>query len=253
MIKKYIVILLFLLSNIAQAEVRLEIIFSNDEINQGSLQEATLEIETSSLQNFEIQKLKALSPNDTLYFHKLSPLMKSGSSGKYTSEISVVFLKVPESNSLKFSVAEQEVDLSWNDVHVIPTEASKGMIFEAFELPERRKILVWILCGLGIGAIVLIIFIVRKRWKISRDKKRHRQELKEDIFSANTYEEVISVWQRKFYYQEEFPHTAEGFKNLEKTLFKYVFKPHQSETEKTEILKAYRGFINEVQGGFNGV
>jgi len=237
----------------AIAEVRLELVFPEGEVKQGSLQEATLEIEADSLQNFEIQSLKALSPGETIYFHKLSPLMKKEADGKYTSEVSVVFLKVPESNSLDFSITDQKISLTWNGIRVIPTEVSKGMIFEAFEIPARKRVLFWLICCLLAVVTGIGIYIINKRVKTTRNKKLHRQKLKDLIFSASSYDEIIAIWQKKSLLQEEFPHTTESFKNLEKTLFKYVFKPHQSENEKIEIQKAYRGFINEVQGGFNGI
>lgn len=253
MIKIYLFLFLLVSSGFGRAEVRIDLSFPQNQFKQGSLQEATLQIDMNSAQNFEIQKLKGLTAGDTVYFHKLSPLLRSNASGSLSSEVAVIFLKVPESNNIRFKTGDKEISLTWQDVEVLPTEAGKGFIFENFSIPSRKKILFWFILTLALIAIGALGYVINKRLKLVREEKKRRLKLKEEILEVQSYEGVIQVWQSKILYIKEFPHLEYAFKNLEKVLFKYVFKPVQNEQEKSEVLKAYRSFVSEIREGFNGI
>jgi hypothetical protein len=244
---------LLLVSQIALAEVRLKLSFSQDEIKQGSVQEAMLTVDMQSAQYLEIQKLKGLTPQDTIYFDKLSPLISNNKDATFEAQVSVIFLKVPDQNNLQFKLGESEVRISWNDIKVIPTQGEPTFIFEAFSIPGRRNITFWVLTLLILIVTGGLSFFIYQKIKLRQSAKQQRRLLREELLSANTYEEIVKVWQKKFHYQVVFPHTADAFRNLEKTLYQILFKPSQSEEEKKEILQAYRKFVSDIQGGFDGV
>ena len=253
MIKAFLFCFLLIVSGICQANVRMELVFPEDHVKQGGLLDATLRIDMESAQNFEIQKLKKVTAGDTLYFHELSPLLRSGAGESLTSEVSVIFLKLPERNSLQFKIGEQSINLSWNDIQVSPTNVGQKFIFENFSIPDRKNIKFWILFSLGIAALAIIGIRIARKIKISRIEKSRLQKLKEDILDIDTYEGVIHFWKNKVLYIKEFPHLEFPLKNLEQTLFKYVFKPAPNDQEKTEVIQAYRKFVNEIREGFGGI
>ncbi len=77
--------------------------------------------------------------------------------------------------------------------------------------------------------------------------------MKDRVMSAREYHDVVTLWQQKALLLKEFSHLSKPITDLEIVLFKYQFKQSQNETEKAEVMKAYREFINKVQGGFNGI
>ena len=251
---RFIVTLCFLMiSHVALAEVRLKLYFSQDEVKQGSVQEAILSVDMHSAQYLEIQKLKGSTPQDTIYFNKLSPLVSNNKDATFEAEVSVIFLKIPEANNIQFKLGDKDVQIIWNDIRIITTKGEPTFIFESFTIPGRKNVAFWI-----ISLLILIItggvtFFVHQKIKTSQLAKQQKRLLREELVSANTYEEIVKVWQKKINYQKIFPHTEEAFRNLEKTLFQFLFKPHQTEDEKKEALQAYRRFINDIQGGFNGI
>lgn len=251
---KYFFLMLFILiPNILLAEVRITLSFPKAQIKQGQLEEAEITMDFSAAQNFEIQKLKDTTPGDILYFHKISPMMRSNAGGTLTGKASVVFINVPQTNFVRFNEQDETIHLSWNDIEITPTEAKPVFLYENFSIPGRKEIkslfipliLIFLLLPLG-------VFLFRRYKKDKAEKERKRQ-LKESLLGASKYEEVVELWKEKNRFITEFPASEQAFRNLEEVLFKYQFKPTQDISEKNEVMKAYRDFTNRLQENLNGI
>lgn len=245
-------ILIFLLafsSSVFAAQMQLQL--SSSVVKQGSLIDAVVRLDGNSVQQVELQKLKGISLADTVYLYQVAPLIKSGNS--FEADAKIIFLKVPETKPVIHKAPTGDIAISWSDVEVQPTEAPEKFLFGQFEIPGPRRILE-ILAGLVVVLLIVLgIYKFRQNRKAKKALRVKRAELKDKVMSAREYHDVVSLWQQKAELLKEFPHLAEPLKELEKVLFKYQFKQSQNENEKTEVMKAYRDFINLVQGGFNGI
>ncbi|MFP5385483.1 MAG: hypothetical protein ACLGHN_05350 [Bacteriovoracia bacterium] len=252
--KKYVFFILFkmlLILSSAYAEVLLS--FPDGEVKQGSLEKTVLNVDMKTAQLFNIQKLKGETVEDVLYFHHISPLERKSDDGAFYAEATVIFAKVPESNSLIYKGENGNITISWPEIEVTTTEADQKLIFADFTIPGRKNVWLFVLSALLLLSVGIFTWVFRQRWKTKQLEKKRKQELKEQLFSARSFEDVVFIWQKKHQFLKEFDHLEEPFRHLEQTLFKYQFKPKQSESEKEEVLKAFRSFIQKIEGGFNGV
>lgn len=227
--------------------------FSSAKIKQGQLEEAEITMDFSAAQNFEIQKLKDTTPGDILYFHKISPMMRSDSGRTLSGQASVVFINVPQTNFIQFKEQDVTIYLTWNDIEITPTEAKPVFLYEDFSIPGRKEIK-----SLFIPIIILLILvplgvILFRRFKKVKAEKNRKRQLKESLMGANKYEEVVEIWKDKNRFISEFPGCEQAFRSLEEVLFKYQFKPTQDVSEKNEVMKAYRDFTNRLQENLNGI
>ncbi len=239
--------LILLVALPVRSDIFLEL--SQDQVKQGSLISGKLKFDLTSLSSEEVPKLRGQTLGDVLYVHQIGPLVGRGGSSVYEADAKLIFLKVPSGTAVPAAGG----NLRWGTLTVIPTEAPKELLFGNFSVPARRKLLLW---G-GIAALLILgglLFL--KVWRVfqpRRKEKIRRQGLKQTLLSANDFDKVVELWRSKHTYLSEFPHITDPFLELESVLFKYQFKPSQSDAERSEVLQAYRRFTEAVTGGFNGV
>lgn len=248
MIRILIFVLVFS-SSVFAAQMQLEL--SSAVVKQGSLIDAVVRLDGSSVQQVEVQKLKGVSLAGTVYLHQIAPLIRSGDT--FEADAKIIFLKVPETKPVIHKVGDIDLSITWSDVEVQPTEASDKLLFGQFEIPGPRRILEILGILVVITLVALGIYKFRQKGKAKEALRQRRAELKDKVMSAREYQDVVSIWQQKALLVKEFSHLSDPVKELENVLFKYQFKQSQNETEKAEVMKAYREFILKVQGGFNGI
>lgn len=248
-----IFVFLLLASLSAWSEDRLKLSFPSSEVKQGALLRARLVVLPGQI-NLPLQKLKGTSFGETLYFHRIDPLLRENGSEIYESEVQVIFIKVPQGNSVSGTAGSQPIVLEWDRLTVHPVEASDKMLWADFSAPEFiEHNLVWI-WGFVIVIPLLIagVFFSKKIRRKQRIKARKR-ELQAEFRNCQSYDQVVSLWQKKRTYISEFPFLEEHFKELELVLFKYQFKPMQTEHEKAEVMAAYKHLLEKSEGGMRGI
>lgn len=248
---KIFFIFLIIFSNGIFAAAQMHIDLNAAVIKQGSLVDAVIRLDSNSVQQVELQKLKGVSLGETLYLYQVSPLLRSGDS--FEADAKIIFLKVPEGKYLIHKLGENEVSISWSDVEVLPTEAPVQFLFGKFEIPGKKRVVEISILLLIFSFMIFGGLKLKRRLKKKKELRKIRSGLKDKVMSASEYQEVVSLWQQKVLLTKEFPHLSDHFKELETVLFKYQFKQSQNEIEKMEVMKAYRDFVNKVQGGFNGI
>ena len=251
--KLLLLIFLFVWISTAFSAVNIELVFEKNEIQQGSIESALARLSGESLQKINLQKLKGQTLGETLYLYNVSPLLRKDGNKNYESEFKVIFIKTPEANQLVHKFENDEINIKWSEVKVVPVEVPEKLIFEEFEIPQPFEILKWLM---GVVILVLAVFgffKVKKARDIKNEKRRMKQSIKDSIMAANSYDEIVSIWKRKLEITEVFPALTEPFKQLEMTLFKFQFRPQQTDEEKNEVVKAYRDFLSTIQGGFDGI
>ena len=252
MIKYFFLCLIFLAFN-AWPKVSMDLHFSRAEIEQGNIEPVKLLLETDGVQKVQLQKLKGQTLGDSLYVYEVFPLMKREGGAGFEADAKVIFIKVPEGRTVTHKLPQDELVISLGNASIKPTEAPQELIYENFSIPSRPKIILWISILLGLGLLAYFghkFYFSQKKKKILREK---RLKLKSDLYNGTQYSEVVSIWQKREVFLKEFPHIEEAFRKFEITLFKYQFKPTQSEVEKSLVVEAYRSFLQEIMGGFNGV
>lgn len=248
-----IFVFLLLASLSAWSEDRLKLSFSSSEVKQGALIKARLIVLPGQI-NLPLQKLKGASFGETLYFHRIDPLLREDGSETYESEVQLIFIKVPQGSSVSGQAGSQPVTLEWDRLTVLPVEAPDKMLWADFTAPDFiEDNLVWIWSVLiALPLLVAGLFITRKIRTKQRIKARKRK-LQADFRSCQSYDDVVSLWQKKRIYISEFPFLEEHFRELETVLFKYQFKPKQSDYEKSEVMAAYKQLLEKSEGGMRGV
>lgn len=227
--------------------------FAQNKIKQGALVNATVSLNEEVVQLIESQKLKHETLAGHLYVHSISPFMRKEGGETFEADSVVIFLKVPKERSFVHKSPKGDVTVTWSEVEVIPTEAEKELLFGQFEVPSRVKILTWIL--VLTGSLLLLFFSIKfyRNWRNKQELRKKKKEIRDQIFSAKQYDEIVGIWQNKHSLIREFPHLEDPFRELEIILFKYQFKPFQDDAEKSEVVRAYNEFMTKVQGGFNGI
>ncbi len=251
--KRLILVLIFLFPQVCLAFEGIYFDFKTDKIKQGSFQSVLLKMDESTAEKIDLQKLKGENIGETVYIQDVGPLAKMVDAHYFESTATIIFLKVPATDGLLYKTSKFEIPVKWSKILVIPTEAGKELLFGSFTLPQKVRIIFWLFGTIFLVIIFLIIFNFRKKWQAKKAIKFKRNNLKDEILSAARYEQVVNLWKNKHSFISQFPHLDEPFKVLEQVLFKYQFKPHQSEQEKAEVVKAYKEFKNKIDGGFNGI
>jgi hypothetical protein len=246
--------ILFLISFSAFAGVlKVDIRFPEGKIKQGAIIPVKLVFDLPASQGLPLNKLVGETLGGTFYIFKAKPLLTKDNWTAFESDAEIIVAKVPENEPVTYKSGENEVMITWNDVEFIPTEAPKEMIYGTFEIPSRAKILLWLSILAGIIVIAVIGWKVKSHFAAKNVTKKRRVAIKDEVISAREYNDVVKIWQKKPQILKEFPVLETNFKNLESVLFKYQFKSSQSETEKIEVMNAYRDFVSKSLGGFDGV
>ena len=246
-------LLLFILSLFHPAVAGIHIEFKEKSFKQGSLQAAKIIIDTETARSIKLQDLQGESLEKIVHIQSVDSVIENKNNSSWSSDAIVIFLKVPVQRSLTYKHQGRDIPVSWNEIEVVLTEAPKEFLFGTFEVPSKFKILFWILILLL--SVILIAFIIyfRKKWKIKKVMRLYKKKIRDELLAASQFQDVVMIWQKKRDLIKEFPHLEEPFKELEKVLFRYQFQPHQSESEKSEVLKSYRSFLDKIQGGLDGI
>lgn len=251
--KIFAIFLLFIIIQPALAAISIQLDFSDSQLKQGQLEVAQVTMPAEAAQNISLQKLKGTNFAETLYIYELGPLIKKDGGDYFVADAKVIFLKIPESPKLIQKLGNEEIILAWPQIEILPTEGGKELIFGQFEIPSRKKILLWVLISLGLLTGLYAVIKYRKQLALKKAAREKRISLKEKLFNASDYSHIVEIWLSRDEFLTVFPEIREHFKNFEITLFKYQFKPHQTETEKSEVVTAYREFLTNIQGGLSGI
>lgn len=249
---KLILILLFISADALSMD-KLALFIPQRQINQGSIVKGTLIVQPEAV-NFPVQKLKGETIGDSLYFQNLSPLLKKEGSVAYESEVKVIFTNVPQGNAVTGKIGAQDVAIEWNDININPVESSGTMLWADFTAPdffERSWKWVWITL-----LIILLScggFVLWKKFNRKRREKERKRRLADEFLACGTYEEIVEFWKKKHIYLKEFPQLETPYRLFEETLFKFQFKPRQSETEKDLVVKAYQKLAEDSKGELRGI
>ncbi len=246
-------LLLFILSLFHPAVAGIHIEFKEKSVKQGSLQAAKIIIDTDTAKTIKLQNLQGESLEKIVHIQSVDSVIENKNNSSWSSDAIVIFLKVPVQRSLTYKHQGREIPVSWNDIEVKETEAPKEFLFGTFEVPSKLKFFLWILIPLL--SVILIAFIIdfRKKWKVKKEIRLYRKKIRDELLAASQFQDVVMIWQKKRELIKEFPHLEDPFKELEKVLFRYQFQHHQSESEKAEVLKSYRSFLDRIQGGLDGI
>lgn len=247
---KVVLMIFFLLTSHALAKVQLELTAPSVDLKQGEIVSGKLILKDGEGQ-VSLGELKGKSFGKTIYFVSVNPLI--GKNGKLESEIRFIFLAVPQTNSFNELINGEDFTITWDKFNVIPTQPVESFLLGDFDIPKRKKILLWMIIGLvllaGAGGAFWYNYKIKKKQK----KKMELKQLRLDLNSCKDYDDIVLMWQNKRKYLEHFPNIDEEFKTLEETLFKYQFKPSRTEDEVAKVLTAYSKFKNAVNGSFNGI
>lgn len=249
---KFLLLLILFIGN-AWSLDRLEIDFEDSEVHQGALIKGKLLLQPDSV-NLPVQKMKGATIGETLYFQQLSPLLKKEASSAYESDVKVIFIKIPESDTITGVIGQNEIQINIGAIKVVPIESSGQMMWAEFTAPDflagnwRWVWITLIIILLAAGGFFIWRKISNKRMIAAR-----RKQLLEEFRSCRTYEDVVSMWQKKRTYFNEFPQIENSFQKFEEVLFKYQFKPQQSEAEKQFVLDAYHKLLSDNEGVMRGI
>lgn len=247
---KILFILLSLLSLNGWSKVNLEIVLNANKIKQGEIASGKMIVNQSEGQT-ALSGLNGLNLDETIYLLNVSPFI--GKNGVFEAQVKVIFLKVPESSAIKKEINGEEVTFQWSPLKVIPTEEPKSFLFGEFEIPDRAKYVTWLIGISSSAALLLLILLILRFVKKKKGLKDSRKKMLTEIASCQTYEDIVMMWRKKQHYLLFFPELSNDFKSFENVLFKYQFKPSQTESEVEEVSKAYDEFRKTVTGLFNGI
>lgn len=250
---KAFVLIVFLIPLLGWSAIPVDFIFNKNEVKQGEIVPVTLKVSPDGVSQLNLQKLRGVNFGKTIYFYELSSWIHQNGEPNMSSSAKIIFIDVPTTQVLKDTVNGQDIEINLNNIQVIPTAASQELLFGAFEIPARKEILKWTLIFLSVVGLAAIVWTIYQKYQIKKKRKLEMLKLKSEILSAQDYEGVVSIWQKKRKYLAVFPHLESPFQNLEVILFKYQFKPRQENFEKDEVVKAYQNFVAESQEGFRGI
>ncbi len=225
--------------------------FSSPTVKQGKVEEATLYLDETTAQKLLAQKVSGQTIENTIYLLEVGPLTKTDNN--FEANAKVIFLKVPERKVVQYEGIQGGFPVTWSEVEIIPTEATQELIFERFSIPSRKNILLWLGILIAAGCLLFLGIRFRKVQRAKAQLRKRRLSLRDELLSGTAYSEIVEIWKKRETFMAEFPEIHDHFKKFEHVLFKYQFKPSQTEAEKIEIMQAYREFINNVRGGLNGI
>lgn len=248
---------LFLFFLILSAEVlsmdKLALFIPESSVNQGALVKATLIVQPEAI-NFPVQKLKAETVGEAVYFQQLSPLLKKEGSVAYEADVTIIFTSVPESRTVTGKIAGQDLVLEWNDIRINPVESTGKMLWADFTAPDFFEgSWKWVWITLVIIPFLAGAILFWKKYDRRRREKERRRKLGEAFLSCSKYEEIVEFWKKKQLYLREFPELEAKYRTFEETLFKYQFKPKQTDSEKELVVQAYKKLAEDCKGDLRGI
>jgi hypothetical protein len=234
--------------NVAWSRVGLELILNSPSVKQGEISSARLIVKQAEGQA-GLNGLQGKNLGQTLYLLNVSPFM--GKEGALEAEAKVIFLTVPSTNAVSEQINNEEVFIVWNNIEILPTESSQSFLLGDFDIPARRKIIIWVGSFLLALLIVLLALWLKKRSSENSKRKTALKNLKQKLLSCTNYEETIEMWKNKKEFLATFPKIEESFKKFEIILFQHQFKSKRTEREIEEVVSAYKNFKNDVMGVLN--
>lgn len=234
--------------NFAWSRVGLELVIETPTVKQGEILSGKLIVKQAEGQT-ALAGLQGKNISKTLYLLKVAPFM--GKLGTLESEVKIIFLTVPQTNAVSDLINNEEVFIVWNNVEVLPTETSKSFLLGDFDIPSRKKILMWFLVS-GLVFFILAFAIWARKKKLSKKKlKLHQDNLKQALMNCSSYDQIVQMWSNKKEYLSAFPKIENRFKTFEEILFKYQFKSTRTDSEIQEIMIAYKDFKAGIAGVIN--
>jgi hypothetical protein len=234
--------------NAAWSRVGLELILNSPSVKQGEITSGRLIVKQADGQA-GLNGLQGKNLGKTLYLLNVSPFM--GKQGALEAEAKIIFLTVPSTNAVSELINNEEVFIVWNNLEILPTESSKSFLLGDFDIPARRKIMIWMGSFLLALVIMFLGFWLKKRRSENSKRKTKLKNLKQKLLSCTNYEEIIEMWKNKNEFLITFPKIEESFKKFEIILFQYQFKSTRTEREIDQVMSAYKNFKNDVMGVLN--
>lgn len=232
---------------------KLALFIPGSSVNQGALVKATLIVQPEAI-NFPVQKLKGETVGEAVYFQQLSPLLKKEGSVAYEADVTIIFTSVPENRAVTGKIAGQDLVLEWNDIRINPVEASGKMLWADFTAPDFFEgSWKWVWITLIIIPLLGGAFFLWKKYDRKRREKERRRKLSEEFLACSNYEQIVEFWKKKHLYLGEFPEIENKYRTFEETLFKYQFKPRQSELERELVVQAYKKLTEDFKGDLRGI
>ena len=239
--RKLFFVTLLMISSSVYAKVLIGVLPSKNIFKQGEIIDVQLRVE---YQNSKLSILKMADRNigETIYFLQLNS--KSTESEEKTFTGKAIFTKVPSSQQISETVEGEEVIVTWPEIEVVPVEEPKSFIYGDFTVPSPIKLTYWIIGLFGLGILLRYGVFLRRKRQQKLKKGIERSLLLTTLREANTYEDIVQVWQKKKIILNEFPQLESAFTNFESILFLYQFKPKRTDFELNEINHAYSKFKN---------
>ncbi len=236
-----IILLIILISLSSYSKVDINLVFPDEKVPQGSMINVELQIINDD-GNFDSTQLENKSFGDSLYFHKAEKNLAT-----------VIIFDEPKGEIVGNIERGDIVNFKLVNFHFQKTDAGNEMIFEDFQISNDKYLiysLIFIIAGFLLS---YVYFLLKKKNKIKNEKKRQQINLKEKIFSAKKYEDIVEIWKTKNIYFSEFPVIQDQFQKFELILFKYMFKPQINEVEKIEVLESFKKFQRNIESYLNGI
>lgn len=249
---KAIIGFLFILGYLNTTLGGVEIRFTQEKVTQGSLQKVELALDEESFSKLDSFNLQGSKINDVIYIQEVTPFTRKGADS-YETNATIIFLKVPETPNGTIETPKGKLNVSWRSIEVVSTDVSENFLFGEFEIPKSPKLVLWLAIMFGVIAGIFGLTKVIKNIKKRNKSKKYISQLKLQIESAQTYENIVDIWKKKHEILKFLPEIQSSFATLEKELFLYQFKPTQSESEKESVKRAYFRFLEEIKGALNGV
>lgn len=243
-----------LLPKLSSASVKLYFDILGTSVHQGSLLKSKFKFTQDFGGSIQLKKIEGEQIDGTIYIYSLNPINGNSEETIINGDAIIIFLKKPETSFISKKLQGLDVEVSWSSVEVIPTEIPEKLIWGEFEIPQISRInkIIYPIILL-ILLIIYFIFLTQKKWKRIKKEKDNKKHFKNMIFEANSYSDVVKIWEKKYDLISFFPHLNPGFVKLEEVLFKYQFKPFRTNDEEQKVVLAYQEFVSSVKDGFNGV
>jgi hypothetical protein len=231
------------------AKVGLELTSPTTKIRQGELVSGKLLLKEAAVP----PGLSGQTIKDTLYLYRVGPFLRQSGEAALVADVTFVFVQVPGPPILTDKIGSEEVEVVWRDFEISPTESPSELLFTDFTVPLRRRWLWWGISALGLIMAGVFGWQIFRRHSLKKQLQQSQRSLKQELLQATDYTQVVGLWKKKRDFLKTFPQLEESFTTMEMTLFKYQFKPTQTEAEIRLVLEAYEHFKLDVGGKLHGI